>query len=385
MKEELRAQYVKSLESRIETIDTLKEKFYEGNEFADQNIRLLAHQLHGSGSTFGFHVITKASAVLESAKEDDLVPKMMELRTILEKIIKGYSVAFPDKIAATNAAPVYEKKAGEKLVLIIEDDPTIVDQIRSCLSQQPGTITTVIAEDAQHAEDELLKGDYDLAIVDLVLPDKDGREILHEIKIDFQLAFPVIILSGIGKDLVRVDCMSLGADRYITKPLDQAMLAREIGNLLVGEAPSSLSLMPMEEAQEKNAEDAAARSLEGKTILVADDDRHLGELICHLMTEQGAEVKYASNGAEALAVLRSTQCSLAILDVKMPDMDGFDVLEKIRGELGLTSLPVILLTALGGEADIIRGYDMGVDDYMLKPISEVYLVARVKSLLKQSA
>jgi len=84
-------------------------------------------------------------------------------------------------------------------------------------------------------------------------------------------------------------------------------------------------------------------------------------------------------------VLRSTQCSLAILDVKMPDMDGFDVLEKIRGELGLTSLPVILLTALGGEADIIRGYDMGVDDYMLKPISEVYLVARVKSLLKQSA
>jgi len=66
-------------------------------------------------------------------------------------------------------------------------------------------------------------------------------------------------------------------------------------------------------------------------------------------------------------------------------MDGFDVLEKIRGELGLTSLPVILLTALGGEADIIRGYDMGVDDYMLKPISEVYLVARVKSLLKQSA
>ena len=232
MKEELRAQYVKSLESRIETIDTLKDKFYEGNEFADQNIRLLAHQLHGSGSTFGFHAITKASAVLESAKEDDLVPKMMELRTILEKIIKGYSVAFPDKIAATNAAPVYEKKAGEKLVLIIEDDPTIVAQVKSCLSQQPGTITTIIAEDAQHAEDELLKGDYDLAIVDLVLPDKDGREILHEIKIDFQLAFPVIILSGIGKDLVRVDCMSLGADRYITKPLHQAMLARDVARLV---------------------------------------------------------------------------------------------------------------------------------------------------------
>ena len=99
------------------------------------------------------------------------------------------------------------------------------------------------------------------------------------------------------------------------------------------------------------------------------------------MTDEGAEVKYASTGSDALAVLRSTQCSLAILDVKMPDMDGFDVLEKIRGELGLTSLPVILLTALGGEADIIRGYDMGVDDYMLKPISESYLVEKVLGTL----
>ena len=87
MKEELRTQYVKSLESRIETINSLKTKFFEGNEIADQNIRLLAHQLHASGATFGFHAITKASAILEAAKEDDLVPRMMELKSVLEKII----------------------------------------------------------------------------------------------------------------------------------------------------------------------------------------------------------------------------------------------------------------------------------------------------------
>ncbi|MBT5484264.1 MAG: response regulator [Gammaproteobacteria bacterium] len=381
MKEELRTQYVKSLESRIETINSLKTKFFEGNEIADQNIRLLAHQLHASGATFGFHAITKASAILEAAKEDDLVPRMMELKSVLEKIIKGYSVAFPDKIAASNARPVYEKKADEKLVLIIEDDPAIVAQISSCLDQQSGKITTVVAEDALHAEEELLKGDYDLVIIDLVLPDKDGREILREIKIDFQLAFPVIILSGISKDLVRVDCMSLGADRYIAKPLDQELLSKEIGKLLVGEESSSLSLMPMEEAQQ-SAEDEVHLPLEGMTILVTENDKHLGELICHLMTDEGAQVSYASNGRETIEALRSTQCSLLILDLNMPDMDGIEVLKKIRGEMDLKGLPVILLTALGGEADIMRGYDVGVNDYILKPISEVYLAGRVKSLLK---
>jgi len=383
MKEELRAQYVKSLESRIETIDTLKDKFYEGNEFADQNIRLLAHQLHGSGSTFGFHAITKASAVLESAKEDDLVPKMMELRTILEKIIKGYSVAFPDKIAATNAAPVYEKKAGEKLVLIIEDNPTIVAQVKSCLSQQPGTITTVIAEDAQHAEDELLKGDYDLAIVDLVLPDKDGREILREIKIDFQLAFPVIILSGISKDLVRVDCMSLGADRYIAKPFDTDKLYFEAQQILqnnrlqVVSSGSATSPKTMQAPQDM--------SLKGVSILVAEDDEIQAIFITHKLADHGADVTHVENGQLALDALEKNSYSAVILDGKMPVMDGFETFQSIRRNSRLKGLPVIMVTAMGSEENIVKGYELGANDYILKPFSEEQLVNRIKSLLVMAA
>ena len=79
--------------------------------------------------------------------------------------------------------------------------------------------------------------------------------------------------------------------------------------------------------------------------------------------------------------LRSQAFSLVILDVKMPVMDGFEVLQRIKTELKL-DLPVIMVTAMGSEADIIRGYDLGATDYILKPFSEVLLVARVKSLLK---
>ena len=156
---------------------------------------------------------------------------MMQLKKVLQKIIAGYTVAFPEQVAASKASPAYEKQADEKLVLVIEDDPDTVALIGHCLEQQKGKVTTVVAEDALHAEDELLKGNYDLVILDLVLPDKDGRELLREIKIDFQLPYPVIVLSGITKDLVRVDCMSLGANRYIPKPFDADFLSQEIGKL----------------------------------------------------------------------------------------------------------------------------------------------------------
>lgn len=108
-------------------------------------------------------------------------------------------------------------------------------------------------------------------------------------------------------------------------------------------------------------------------------------MICHLMTDQGAEVKYASNGAEALAVLRSTQCSLAILDLKMPDMDGFETLQSIRSNSRLKGLPVIMVTAMGSEENIVKGYELGANDYILKPFSEEQLVNRIKSLLVMAA
>lgn len=382
MKDEFRDKYVESLKEKVETMNLLEDKFLEGNDFADQNIRNLAHALHGSGSTFGFPAITRASAVVEQAGEDDLLPRMKDLKQVLEKIVIGYAAAASARVSTKTEHPPIEKAPDEKLVLIIENDQETVVQIASCLEQVPGKIKTVVASDAMDAEEQLLRGAYDLVILDLVLPDKDGRQILQEIKIYFQMAVPVIVLSGVTKDVVRIDCISLGADKYLTKPFDSEELSEDIRTLLKGGEKQTLSLQPIDEPETKTAaEGSGDKPLAGKKILVADDDEHLGELITHLMTDEGASVDYVDNGKKAIDVLRSSPCSLVILDLKMPEMDGFEVLEKIRGELNRKGLPVILLTALGGEADIMRAYDIGATDYIIKPLSEVYLVARVKSLL----
>lgn len=382
MKDEFRDQYVESLKEKIDTIDTLETKFHQGLEFADQNIRILAHALHGSGATFGFPAITRASAVLEQAREEDLVPRMLDLKKILEKIVTGYAAASRARVHTDSEQPKIDKADDESLVLVIENDPATADQVKACLADQPGKIRTVTAADAMAAEEQLLRGDYDLVILDLVLPDRDGRELLQEIKIYFRMQVPVIVLSGITKDVVRIDCISLGADRYLTKPLDTDKLGADIAALLAGEAKVALSLVPLDETPTSAPAADESGPLSGMTILVADDDEQLGQLICHLMTDQGAAVEYARDGHEAIDILRSTRCHLVILDLTMPELDGFGVVEKIRGDMDLKGLPVILLTALGGETDILRGYDMGVNDYLIKPISEVYLVARVKSLLR---
>jgi DNA-binding response OmpR family regulator len=75
--------------------------------------------------------------------------------------------------------------------------------------------------------------------------------------------------------------------------------------------------------------------------------------------------------------------SLLILDVKMPGLDGFEVLKRVRQDMKLPDLPIIMLTAMGSENDIIKAYDLGADDYILKPYSAVQLVARVKTLLRK--
>ena len=90
----------------------------------------------------------------------------------------------------------------------------------------------------------------------------------------------------------------------------------------------------------------------------------------------------AENGRHALQLLRQERYSLVILDVQMPMVSGFEVLEKMRNELDMADVPVIVLSAMGSEADIIKGYNLGANDYILKPYSQVQLVARVKTLLK---
>ena len=380
MKEQIRSQYLKSLQGRVDSLMAQIEKYYEGSDMAEQNLRMIAHALHGSGSTFGYPEITRASAEVEESVGEEIIARIRVLIQVLEEVIAGNAVKTEyDQTVQDNGG----KSDDCKHVLVVEDDPEVVKQIIDVLKGIPERIKLSVARDAGHAEHSLVQNSFDLVILDLVLPDKDGREILKEIKLDLQIAMPVLVLSGISKDLVRVDCMSLGADHYMMKPFEQAELSKEITKLLATtKEPQTLSLVPIEEAEEKNDVEEALLPLAGHTVLVVDDDQHLGDPVTHLMKDHGAAVEYAATGRQALDYLQLGKCSLVIVDVNMPLVDGFTVLEKIREANSMEQLPVIMLTATGTEDDIVKGYELGANDYILKPFSEAQLMARVRSFLK---
>ncbi len=117
-----------------------------------------------------------------------------------------------------------------------------------------------------------------------------------------------------------------------------------------------------------------------KRILVVDDERRLVQVVRGYLEEAGFEVVTANNGREALFVAREQQPNLIILDLMMPELDGWEFIRQHRRE---KATPIIMLTARVEDADKVTGLELGADDYVTKPFSPRELVARVRALLRR--
>jgi len=116
-------------------------------------------------------------------------------------------------------------------------------------------------------------------------------------------------------------------------------------------------------------------------VLAADDDQLIRELIQFRLERSGYEVVTASDGDEALRLARERLPDLAVLDVMMPGLDGYEVTRQLRAGEATSRIPVILLTARVQEADVAQGFEAGADDYLTKPFSPQELRARVQAIL----
>jgi DNA-binding response OmpR family regulator len=115
-------------------------------------------------------------------------------------------------------------------------------------------------------------------------------------------------------------------------------------------------------------------------ILVVDDDLYIRELVAVFLRRAGFEVHEAADGVEALSTLESVKVDMAILDIMMPNLDGWELCKDLRRHY---DLPLLMLTAKGETAQKVRGFELGTDDYLVKPFEPPELVARVKAVLKR--
>lgn len=124
-----------------------------------------------------------------------------------------------------------------------------------------------------------------------------------------------------------------------------------------------------------------AQSLNGKHVLVVDDEPTVREVLAAYLERDGFKVSEAGDGKTALGLLNRVPPDLVLLDVMIPEVDGLSLLTELRRE---SSIPVILLTARAEETDRVLGLELGADDYVVKPFSPREVVARVKAVLKRA-
>jgi two-component system, cell cycle response regulator len=502
MTQDLKAWYRARIPTRIYALETARVGLAGRDEEAVDAVRRLAHTLRGSGATYGYPEITDSAKAVEDAPEVDLLPRVDAL------------------VATLRAVRAREDEATQGL-LIVEDDPDLGAYLETLL-RKPGRVLYRAATAAQ-ALVILEEREVSLILLDLILPDTDGRNLLVKLRERLSSAsIPVIVTTAKGAEQTRAECLALGADDFLEKPvppeiLEAAVAARlrrgegarqlrrdpltglpnraalheafQRGTYVAGLAGEELTLAvlnlegiralkgdqllrrvagtlgrslratdvlarwggeefvaifprtgvegavhALENAQAALRKEAiilpegrtvsltfsagVARVKEGMTvedavaaadrllsaakaegtgqllsdadrrsppkrrILVAEDDELIRLVVRRLLEKEGFEVEACPDGQAALEAATRGGHALILTDVRMPVLDGFGLLRRLRALPELARTPVVILSSMGDEEDVVKGFELGADDYILKPFASAELAARVRRLIR---
>jgi DNA-binding response OmpR family regulator len=354
----LREFYLASLPPQIDALEAAIDAFENGDISARDTIGRVAHQLKGSGASYGFPEVTDRALEVLTADDMSIVSETQSLVSLLAEM----------SAASTRRV--------EK-ILVVDDDPAIQMLVQHSLE---GPDREILAASTMSEGWEALEENPDLLVLDLILPDADGRELLGKLRSDTQTAdLTVVVLSGSDSEVARAECLALGANAFLHKPFDSSAFSVLVESLLrTDELANQRELVAVPPVEAEAPSPAPPRS-----VLLAEDDDLVAALIVDRLGRDGFTMVRCSDGETALAEARKNPPDVAILDVKMPKMDGFEVLLHFSETPELADTAIIVLTAMGSEHDVVRGFDLGADDYILKPFSPTELAARVQRLAQR--
>jgi len=508
---ELRSWYRERLSTRIAALEKARAGLKRPSTEGVESIRRIAHSLRGSGATYGFPEITEVARGLEEAGEPELNQWL-------------------DKLLETLRQAAAQGRAGRAGILIIEDDE---DQSRyyEDILAAPGR-DLYVARTAAQAQSFLEEKEISLILLDLVLPDSDGRNLLLRLRERLATAaVPVVVVTVKSAAQVRDECLSLGADDFLEKPVTREALegavaarlrsgsdmARELRRdpltglpnraafhevfhrarcaAVTSREPLSVGLLDLDGFKHVNdlyghgagdqvlrrvaavvsrtlrgtdfvarwggeefvalfpktdaagaavafrkalaavrnesfpapdgntlkitfsagvaqvsegmgAEDTVSEAdrylylaktagrnrvlspvdsldVPRRKVLLVEDDELIRLVVQRLLEREGYEVTGAADGSAGLAAALETSYEMVVTDVQMPRMHGLELLQRLRSVAGYAHVPIVVMTSMGNEEDVARGYELGADDYIVKPFSSSEFVTRVRRLMKK--
>jgi two-component system sensor histidine kinase/response regulator len=262
-------------------------------------------------------------------------------------------------------------------VLVVDDNAINRALLRDVLTNWEMTPTLVEsgARALEALEDAAAKGHaFSLVLLDLGMPDMDGFAVAQEIKRRPGLAgATIMMLSSVSQPGDAARCSELGVVANLTKPIRQPILLEAVR--------AALGAATRAPAPVRASQAAPLGPFRPLRLLVAEDNRVNQALITRILEKRGHHVTLASDGQAAVAAHDRDQFDVALIDVQMPGMDGFEATALIRAQELLTGrhLPIIALTAHAMQGDRERCLAAGMDGYLTKPIQSAVLFATVES------
>lgn len=260
-------------------------------------------------------------------------------------------------------------------ILVVDDNPGTAETLARAVSRISPNLQVIAADGAKTALKQLDGEAVDLVITDMMMPDMNGLELIERLRKQSQ-----------GNQLY-----SILITAYEVPGLRESARRMKVNDVLIKPFPPEkiceIVRRALERTQPVPALTAPSAALEPSRptahLLVADDNPSNISLLMRYLQTESYRITTASNGTETLEKLRAEPPDLLLLDVNMPEMDGFQVLEKMRADPALQHIPVIIVTAARLDpVDMQYALNMGAEDYITKPFDRRELMARIRTRLR---
>jgi len=242
-----------------------------------------------------------------------------------------------------------------------------------------------IARNGQEAVDRAREAMPDLILMDCLMPEMDGFEATRALKGDPATAgIPIVLLTSLDSVEDRVRGIRAGADDFLAKTFSQVEILVRVG--------SFIELKRLKERTRALDEALAAVGVGGRaeetgpdTVMIVQSDMAARAEMAAELGRQGYTVSVAATGSEALAGIGSAPPKIVLIDVRLPDMPGVDLVRELKKRLAFEEVPVVLVSRIEELDFDAIGMESGADEYLLKPVNPVEMLARVRNLLRKSA
>ncbi|MES2438398.1 MAG: response regulator [Verrucomicrobiota bacterium] len=265
-------------------------------------------------------------------------------------------------------------------VLVVEDDPVQVEAMCDLLGS--GDVNAVCAQTAAECLEKLSSETFDCMVLDLSLPDASGFALLEKLSADDSYSFPPVIVYT-GRDLSQEEEQRLRrySKSIIIKGAKSPERLLDEVTLFLHQVVSDLPVEKQRMIEKSNNRDTA---LEGRCILVAEDDVRNVFALTSLLEGRGVKLRIARNGREAISALEDSltdpalNVDLVLMDIMMPEMDGLTAMQEIRRRPEWGKLPIIALTAKAMKSDQEQCLNAGANDYLSKPLDVEKLLSLIR-------